>query len=120
MGRFQDLLAWQRCHALVIATYRATAQWPDEERFGLTAQLRRAVVSAAANIAEGNTRKGPKEFRRFLHCAVGSLAEAGYLVRLGLDLDLSSQDTAEALLRVRDDAAKMTWCLLRAVNKRCG
>ena len=76
MQPYERLLAWQRCHELVLEIYRATKSWPDSERFGLTAQLRRAAVSAASNIVEENARRGPAELARFLQYAVGSLAEA--------------------------------------------
>jgi hypothetical protein len=54
----EKLRAWQLCHELAIAIYRATERWPKEERYGLTAQLRRAVASAPTNLAEGSAREG--------------------------------------------------------------
>jgi hypothetical protein len=77
MGRFyRDLVAWQIMD-LVTATYRATAGFPRDELFGLTAQLRRAAVSIPSNIAEGEGRLSEKEFRYFLGQARGSLNGSG-------------------------------------------
>ena len=73
MQPYERFLAWQACHALNLAIATATDRWPRSERFELTAQLRRAGWSAAANIVEGSAKRGPREFRRFLDITLGSL-----------------------------------------------
>ncbi len=73
---YRDLVAWQLGMDLAQLVYRITAGFPDSERFGLTAQLRRSSVSVPANIAEGFGRGGKVEFRRFLEIARGSLFES--------------------------------------------
>lgn len=78
MGRIEshrDLIAWKKAIKLVVTCYRFTRNFPDDERFGLTQQLRRCAVSVPANIAEGKGRGTPKEFARFLGIASGSLSE---------------------------------------------
>ena len=60
------LRAWQKAMALMEAVYRESARWPSDERFGLTSQIRRAVVSVPGNIAEGTGRSGPAELKHFL------------------------------------------------------
>lgn len=65
-GTYQDLKAWQVAMDLVIDVYRNTAEFPREERFGLTSQLRRAAVSVASNIAEGKGRFSDRELAQFL------------------------------------------------------
>jgi four helix bundle protein len=71
---FTDLLVWQKAIQLGKIIYRLTCEFPKEEKFGLTSQVRRAAVSVASNIAEGHARQG-KEFAHFLSIARGSLAE---------------------------------------------
>lgn len=72
---YHDLLAWQRSVKLAKEIYGLTRLFPDDERFGLTSQMRRAAVSVASNIAEGASRASPREFLQFLSMAKGSLSE---------------------------------------------
>lgn len=72
---FTDLVAWREAHALVLDMYRATRQFPKEELFGLTNQMRRAAVSISSNIAEGFSRASRAEKNRFYNIAQGSLIE---------------------------------------------
>lgn len=86
MQHYSKLQVWQRGHKLVLALYQATQDFPVAERFGLTSQLRRAVLSIPTNIAEGSRRLAPKEYVRFLNIAEGSLSETEYLVQVSRDL----------------------------------
>ena len=70
-----DLVAWQKAMDLVESVYKATSQFPKEEVYGLTNQLRRAAVSVPSNIAEGQGRRSDNDFRRFLAIGHGSLRE---------------------------------------------
>ena len=72
---YRDLLVWQKSVLMAEALYKLTAQFPPDERFGLISQMRRAAVSVASNIAEGQARQGKREFVQFLSHAEGSLAE---------------------------------------------
>jgi len=72
---YRDLIAWRRATQLALHVYRATQGFPKEELYGLTAQMRRAAVSVASNIAEGKGRYSRKEFVQFLYRARGSLTE---------------------------------------------
>jgi four helix bundle protein len=111
--RFQ---AWKLCHELVVVVYQQTQAWPIQERYGLTAQIRRATVSAAANIAEGASKRGSKEFRRYLDIALGSLAETSYLLMLARDLRLISPERWETMEELRKRAGGLTWRLARALQ----
>ena len=73
--------SWKLSHKLALAIYRVSEQWPINERYGLTAQIRRAALSAPTNIAEGSAKRGAREFRRYLDIALGSLSEVSYLLR---------------------------------------
>jgi four helix bundle protein len=115
---YERFKAWEACHQLVQDVFRLTAKWPKDERFGLTAQARRAAVSAAANIREGSARRGSQEFRRFLDLSLGSLTELTYLLRLGADLKFSSPEEHTEIEILRDHASRLTWGLYSAVAKR--
>jgi four helix bundle protein len=120
---YERFHAWQACHALNLAIATATDRWPRNERFELTAQLRRAAWSAVANIVEGSAKRGPRELRRFLDISLGSLAEIGYGLRFARDRTIVSSAEYEELERLRVQAAKLTWGLYRTVNGRgpeCG
>ena len=97
MRRYEDLEVWQLGHALVLEVYRETARYPNEERFGLVAQMRRAGVSTPANLAEGSDRGTDAELARFCDIASGSAAELDYYCRLSSDLGYLSPARAEAL-----------------------
>jgi len=101
---FTDLKAWQTGHNLVVGIYKITRSFPKEEQFGLTNQLRRAVVSITSNIAEGFSRQSLKEKIQFYYIALGSLTEVQNQILIAKDVnyldekdfkDLSSQ-TIEA------------------------
>jgi four helix bundle protein len=105
----ENLVAWQRADDLCVAIYTLTSQrMPRDERFGLTAQLRRAVYSIAANIVEGFAYHGPSMRLKHLRIAVGSLAEVGYGLHLACRLGyLSPQESAEVESSVRQVAAPL-------------
>lgn len=72
---FTDLKAWQKGHLLVLGVYKATAAFPQNEQFGLTSQLKRAVISITSNIAEGFSRQTKADKIHFYHIALGSCTE---------------------------------------------
>jgi four helix bundle protein len=86
MATFQELIVWQKAHALTLAVYQATRDYPREELFALTNQTRRAAISVPANVAEGHGRRGSREFRFFMNTALGSATELQYHLILGRDL----------------------------------
>jgi four helix bundle protein len=96
--RFEDLIVWQKAHNLVMEVYRLTQGFPVEERYGLTSQLRRSVVSIPANIAEGFKKKGNNDKKRFLNIAQGSLEETRYYLILTEDLGYGKVPRARELL----------------------
>jgi len=89
---FEDLVVWQKAHQFVLTVYRFTEQFPNEERFGLTSQLRRAAVSIPANIAEGFKKRGKADKARFLNIAQGSVEECRYHLILARDLGYGKED----------------------------
>lgn len=117
---FERLQAWVACHELALALYRESDSWPAAERYGITAQIRSAAVSSAANIAEGSARRGAREFKRFLDISLGSLAELAYYLKLARDLGILPQDRFTALEIGRDHASRLTWGLAKAIGKGAG
>lgn len=79
---YENLIVWQKSMNLVTAIYELTSQFPKEEVFGLTSQMRRAAVSISSNIAEGSRRGSRKDFRNFLLMAYGSGAELETQVKI--------------------------------------
>jgi four helix bundle protein len=114
----QELRAWELCHELTLAIYRSTESRPRQELYGLISQLRRAAVSAAANIAEGAAKRGPSEFARFVDMSVGSLAEIAYLLMLAKELDLLPTKDYERLEDLRRRAGGLTWRLVRGLRRQ--
>lgn len=91
---FEDLIVWQKAHALVLDVYRVSKGFPKEEMFGLTSQLRRAAVSVPSNIVEGFSRVGTADKLKFYNYAEASLEEVRYQLMLANDLEFA--DTKQA------------------------
>ena len=94
---FMDLECWQKAHEFVKSVYEITRQFPDEERFGLTSQFRRAAVSIAANICEGYRKLSRADKLRFMNTSQGSLEECRYYVILSFDIGYIDRDTYDRL-----------------------
>jgi four helix bundle protein len=111
MGNFRDLEVWKRAHAFSLGVYKSTCLFPSHERYGLTAQLRRAAVSVVSNIAEGAGRQNDREMTTFLRIARGSVRELESQLLLSRDLgyiepaawgelDTEAQDISKMLNRL--------------------
>ncbi|UCG89199.1 MAG: four helix bundle protein [Gemmatimonadota bacterium] len=100
--------AWKRCHELALSVYQVTKLFPPDERYGLRARARRAAVSAPANIAEGASERGRREFARHLDIALGSLGELTYVLELSRDIGLIEFDDWERLDEMRERASIVT------------
>ncbi len=88
---FRDLECWKQAHEFVKAVYAVTNQFPEDERYGLTSQFRRAAVSIAANICEGSRKLSRADKLRFLNISQGSLEECRYYIILSLDIEYIDQ-----------------------------
>jgi four helix bundle protein len=116
MNRHRRLIAWQRCHELAIEVCKASARLPSSERFELSSQLRRAAVSASANVAEGNARCGAAELAHGLSIALGSLAEVDALLAAAHDLGYLDEETHRRLDGLRDRASAAVFALQRRLR----
>jgi four helix bundle protein len=97
MKNFHDLLVWRKAHSVVLACYKYTRNFPKEELYGITSQVRRCSVSIPANIAEGCGKRSNAEFQRFLVIAAGSASELEYHILLARDLDMLAGSEYENL-----------------------
>jgi four helix bundle protein len=95
---FQDLLVWQKSHRLALEVYSITNDFPPNEIYCLTSQMRRAAISVPANIAEGFRKKSKPDKLRFLNIAHGSLDELRYYLILSHDLGYSGSDNTAFLI----------------------
>jgi len=112
MHIYQKLRVWQAARRLVVEVYRVSREFPSDERFGLTAQVRRVAVSIPSNIAEGAGRGG-NAFRQFLHYAAGSSAELQTQLDLAGDLGFGDP---EAIDRVVGDVQVVRKMLRRLID----
>jgi len=114
MGKsYRDLKIWQRAIELSVAVYRLTGQFPADERFGLTSQLRRAAVSVASNIAEGYGRASRGEFRQFVGMARGSVLELQTQLVIAKELGFGKNLEMTKTEDLAEETGKMTWALLQ-------
>ena len=116
MKDFRELKVWQRAHDLTLAVYQATAKFPREELYGLTAQMRRASTSIAANIAEGCGRDGDAELNRFCSIALGSASELQYFLLLARDLRLLADCDYDRLAEKTTEVKRMLTGLTRKLK----
>jgi four helix bundle protein len=110
MNNFKKLIVWQKARELVRYIYVLTKQFPQEELLGLTAQIRRATISIALNIAEGSGRGTNKDFAHFLDIAFGSAYEVEAQIILSLDLEfitLEDYNTANEKIQEIQEIQKM-------------
>ncbi|HEY6927449.1 MAG TPA: four helix bundle protein [Steroidobacteraceae bacterium] len=114
---YRDLKVWQQAMDLAEACYLKTRQFPKEELYGLTSQIRRAAASVPANIAEGNGRENRGEYIQFLRAAQGSLKELETHLLLSHRIGLSSTETPKALLDQCDPIGKMLRALIRSLQR---
>src|SRR3546814_16184538 len=98
---------------LADAVYSVTGKWPQEERFGLSSQLRRAAVSIGSNIAEDHERRSRADYRRFITIACGSLAEVETQLELAQRLHQPDKGSLQGALDLSDETGR----LLRAIER---
>jgi four helix bundle protein len=110
------LQVWKASIQLVKEVYSITGKFPATEGFGLTEQIRKAAVSIPSNIAEGQGRNSPKEFRQFLAIALGSVAEVETQLIIAREIDYVSNGEINPLLILLDDIRKMAKALANSLR----
>jgi four helix bundle protein len=117
-SNYRDLIVWQHAINLTDLVYRASRDFPREEMFGLTSQLRRASVSVAANIAEGSGRRGTNEYLYHLGIARGSLHEVTTMVVIADRQSMISSDHAMEIEDRANEVGRMLSGLIRSLEGR--
>jgi four helix bundle protein len=112
---FRDLLIWRKAITLAKEVYEITRRFPPSERYGLTAQVRRAAVSVSSNIAEGHARRG-REFVHFLSVARGSLAEVESQLTLGVELGYLDTGDVEPIASLATEIRRMSAATTRKLT----
>ena len=117
MAGYRELKVYEKSYKLVVAVYEATKQFPKEEMYAMTSQLRRAAMSVPLNIAEGYAkRESQSEFKRFLMMAIGSSAEISVLLDLSVDLRYMSREKYDQLYAAYEDVGKMLSGLVNSLK----
>jgi four helix bundle protein len=114
---FQRLNVWRLSHEFALAIRTESGRWPSEERYGLTAQVRRAALSIPTNIAEGQAKRGTRELRRYLDICLGSFSEVTYLLIFARDCHLIPEDRWTALESQRKEVGLVLWRFYRGVAR---
>jgi len=113
--KFQQLTVWQEAHQLVLQVYRVTKSYPADEKFGLVSQMRRAAVSAPANIAEGFKRRGQRDKIHFYNIAQASLEELKYYFILSADLRYV--ENADDLMAQAESVSRLLYRLIASIRQ---
>jgi four helix bundle protein len=111
---FKDLIVWQKSYKLVLEIYKITKDFPKDEVYGLSQQMRRSAVSIPANISEGYGRQYQKEYRQFLSMAYGSLCELETQYLLSVDLNYINRN--EAVENLMKESGSMLYRMLNPIR----
>jgi four helix bundle protein len=118
MRNYRDLQVWNKAHHLTLELYRISRQFPREEVYGITGQLRRAAVSIGANLAEGCGRRTSSELARFVRIAMGSASELDYHLLLSRDLGFMAGDEFTSASAALTEVRKMLTSFLNSVEEQ--
>ena len=113
---FRDLVVWQRSIQLAAAIYRLAQDFPREELFGLTSQIKRAAVSVPSNIAEGQGRLSTGEFRQFLGIARGSNFEVQTQLEIARILGIGDSKLLDEAEGLSHEVGKMIYAMLEVIK----
>jgi len=119
LKNFKELMVWQKAYQLCLMIYRLTKEYPKEEIYGLTSQMRRAALSVPCNIAEGYGRKTTPDYLRSLYIAYGSICELETQILLSVDLDYIRGQGIATLQGNIGEVERMLKALIKSLeNKR--
>jgi len=113
---FTDLIAWQKAHTFVLSIYKITVNFPKEEIYGLTSQIKRSALSISANIAEGFSRRTNKDKIQFYHVALGSLTEVQNYLVVAKDIKVINNESFQDLAQYTIEISKLVNGLIRSIK----
>ena len=117
MHKLEDLKIWNKAMNIAESTYLLSTDFPKEEKFGLTSQIRRSAVSVPSNIAEGAGRNTKGEFKNFLGIASGSTYELFTQLILSYKLKLVEKELVDPIIREVLEVQKMNYALIKSLEK---
>ena len=117
MHKLEDLKIWNKAMDIAEQTYMISAQFPPEEKYGLTSQIRRSAISVPSNIAEGAGRNSKGEFKQFLGIASGSSYELLTQLILSYRLNLIDKKLAQPVIEQVTEVQKMSYSLIKSLEK---
>ncbi len=115
---YRSLDTWEKSMRLASTIYAVTASWPDDERYGMTSQIRRAAFSIPSNVAEGHGRLGKAEMRHHLYIAHGSLCEVETLIYLAADLGMLDQERRDSFLADSAEVGSIVRGFIMSLDRR--
>jgi four helix bundle protein len=118
LKNYKELKVWQKAYQLCITIYKITKDFPKDERYGLTSQIRRSAVSVPSNIAEGYGRKTTPEYIRSLFIAYGSHCELETQILLSKDLGYIKTEDFEALQKDVGEVERMLKALIKSLQNK--
>lgn len=118
LKNFKDLKVWQKAYKLCLVIYKITGKFPNEERYGLTSQLRRSAVSIPSNIAEGYGKRTTADYTRSLYIAYGSICEIETQTLISGDLNYIEDRTLEGLKEQIAEVERMLKALIRSLESK--
>ena len=116
MQDFRKLQVWNKAHAMVLQVYEIAGLFPNEEKYGLTSQMRRSAMSIPTNIAEGCGRGSSLDMRRFLHIAMGSACELEYQLLLASDLKYLASEKQQIANEAITEIKRMLTSLIKKLK----
>jgi four helix bundle protein len=115
---YRELIVWQKAMDLVESIYRVTGEFPREEVYGLTSQIRRAAISIPSNIAEGNGRNTTRDYVHFLGMAYGSVKEVETQILIAERLRYVNASRGDELVNVTGEVARLISGLMNSLNRK--
>src|SRR5690349_24370933 len=117
MRNFKELKIWQKGFDIAVKSFKVTALFPKEEKFGISSQITRAAVSIPSNVAEGSSRSSEKDYNRFIEMSLGSTFELETQLLIAEEVNYGSKELRSDMLRDIDEEQKMLISFMNKLNK---